>query len=426
MRSLIRGKASNLTAISEIFDAMFSFSQASVADGSAMPMSMGLRYLSTMGGYGGGRKLRNSGGSDFNDGNDDDEILSEKYGRNLSVHPNVPPPNPIPGRPLRGERQTADFQRGNVSETDYRRGGGYDRSRQSFNKPPGGEGKKSGRSSSSSEFSSLDKFDEKHDLKVGSGEEDNLRKKDSQFSIREFLRRPLKDEEKGGDQEKSDFLEKFKLGGVGSKKNPPEKGTDQLPQEEKVQEPPEDADVIFKKMKETGLIPNAVAMLDGLCKDGLTQEALKLFGLMREKGRMPEVVIYTAVVDGFCQAQKLDDAKRIFKKMQSNGIVPNAFSYTVLIKGLCRGKRLDDAVDYCLEMLEAGHSPNVATFTGLVDVLCVDKGVEETRKIIESIKQKGFYLDEKAVREHLDKKGPTSPMVWEAIFGPNKRMQRPF
>ncbi|XP_019053651.1 PREDICTED: pentatricopeptide repeat-containing protein At4g38150-like [Nelumbo nucifera] len=78
---------------------------------------------------------------------------------------------------------------------------------------------------------------------------------------------------------------------------------------------PQDADEIFRKMKETGLIPNAVAMLDDLCKDGLVQEAMKLFGLMHEKGTFLEVVIYTAVVEGFYKAQKLDDAKKIFRKM---------------------------------------------------------------------------------------------------------------
>ena len=76
---------------------------------------------------------------------------------------------------------------------------------------------------------------------------------------------------------------------------------------------------IFKKMKETSLIPNVVAKLDGLCKDGLVQEAMKLFGLMREKVTIPEVVIYIAVVDGFCKAQKLDDAIRI--------IIPHHFFF---------------------------------------------------------------------------------------------------
>ncbi|XP_059654099.1 pentatricopeptide repeat-containing protein At4g38150 [Cornus florida] len=230
-----------------------------------------------------------------------------------------------------------------------------------------------------------------------------------------------------------DFLDKFKLGFDKEGEKPlPDATKPQFRQEEDEENtsdravpvpppppltPPQDADEIFKKMKETGLIPNAVAMLDGLCKDGLVQEAMKLFGLMREKGTIPEVVIYTAVVEGFCKAQKFEDAQRIFRKMQNNGISPNAFSYTVLIQGLYKGKRLEDALDFCVEMLEAGHSPNVATFVGLVDGFCREKGLEEAQSTIGTLKQKGFFFDDKAVRDHLEKKGPFLPLVWEAIFG---------
>ncbi|KAL3510229.1 hypothetical protein ACH5RR_029630 [Cinchona calisaya] len=186
-------------------------------------------------------------------------------------------------------------------------------------------------------------------------------------------------------------------------------------------QPPEDADEIFRKMKRTELIPNAVAMLDGLCK-GLVQEAMKLFGLMRERGTIPEVVMYSAVVEEFCKAQKLDAAVRIFKIMQSNGIRPNAFSYGVLIQGPYRGKRLDDAKEFCLE-LENRHSPNVATFTSLVDGFCWEKGLEEAQTMICTLRQKGFFLDEKPIREYLEKKCPFLPLVWEAILG-NKDPQR--
>ncbi|PIN24009.1 hypothetical protein CDL12_03252 [Handroanthus impetiginosus] len=217
----------------------------------------------------------------------------------------------------------------------------------------------------------------------------------------------------------ADFLEKFKLGFDRKMENPKTDSGDKSIQPEIAEPltPPEDADEIFKKMKETGLIPNAVAMLDGLCKDGLVQEAMKLFGLMREKGTIPEVVVYTAVVEGFCKAHKFDDAVRIFKKMQSNGVVPNVFSFQVLIQGLCSGKRLEDAYEYTIEMLEAGHSPNLATFTGLVDVYCREKGLEEAQNAIGAMRHKGFFVEEKAVREYLDKKGPFLPLVWEAILG---------
>ncbi|CAN4095564.1 unnamed protein product [Withania somnifera] len=231
-------------------------------------------------------------------------------------------------------------------------------------------------------------------------------------------------------QDSEDFLKRFQLGFDRKEESAntdpafhPKGESSESPASEAPSAPPEDADEIFKKMKETGLIPNAVAMLDGLCKDGLVQEAMKLFGLMREKGTIPEVVIYTAVVEGFCKAQKFDDAVRIFRKMQGNGIIPNAFSYGILICGLCQGKRSDDALEFCLEMLEAGHSPNVVTFVTLVDGFCKDKSLEDAQNMIKTVRQKGFILDDKAVREYLDKKGPFLPVVWEAIQG-KKASQR--
>ncbi|KAK3195527.1 hypothetical protein Dsin_026837 [Dipteronia sinensis] len=229
-------------------------------------------------------------------------------------------------------------------------------------------------------------------------------------------------------QSDTSFLEKFKLAADNKTENPPQNDTAERKTgtlDQAAPQPPQDADEIFKKMKETGLIPNAVAMLDGLCKDGLVHEAMKLFGQMRERGTIPEVVIYTAVVDGFCKAHKFDDAVRIFRKMQTTGISPNAFTYTVLIQGLCNSNKLEDAIDYSIEMLEAGHSPNVITFVGLVDGLCREKGVEEARSVIATLTQKGFHVNDKAVRDFLDKKAPFLPSVWEAIFG-KKIPQKPF
>jgi pentatricopeptide repeat protein len=222
-----------------------------------------------------------------------------------------------------------------------------------------------------------------------------------------------------------EFLDKLKLG-VGAKQESKEEKEGEVKAETSPSPPPppQEAEEIFRKLKETGLIPNAVAMLDGLCKDGLVQEAMKLFGLMREKGTIPEVVIYTAVVEGFCKAQKFDDAKRIFRKMQSNGISPNAVSYSVLIQGFYQCDHLDDAVAFCVEMLEAGHSPNVQTFLGLVTRLCSSKGVEEARSVIATLTQKGFFINNKAIKEYVEKK-PAHPHVWEAIFG-NETQEKPF
>ena len=303
---------------------------------------------------------------------------------------------PIPNRPLRGRRPA------NQPPPHFRE---YNRGSQSF--PP--------------------RFDDNHGRP---GEVDKNRP--SQVDLG-FQGRNMAETNRDVGRLGDSFLDKFKLGFDNKTMNSSEVASSNQAEEAKRSNPnqpaqesmPQDANEIFKKMKETGLIPNAVAMLDGLCKDGLVQEALKLFGLMREKGTIPEIVIYTAVVEGFTKAHKADDAKRIFRKMQSSGISPNAFSYTVLIQGLYKCSRLQDAFEFCVEMLEAGHSPNTTTFVGLVDGFCKEKGVEEAKGAIRTLIDKGFTVNEKAVREFLDKKAPFSPSVWEAIFG-KKAPQRPF
>ncbi|XP_057963762.1 pentatricopeptide repeat-containing protein At4g38150 [Malania oleifera] len=376
-----------------------------------------------------GNAQKNDRGNDRLNGDDGDSYYSK-------IHQN--PPEPIPNRPLRGERRVYNqpdrISQRNLglrrNDDDYgdrdvkttasaTNGNSYSR-----NKPLYSGGGNRGRPRSAGEL-----FPEKLNNigDTGSGKASPARTSDNKLSDDNFLERF----KLGGDHKREetkisdDFLEKLKLGGDKSEKTPQNASTS-TPQstgnaEKQEQQPqPEDADEIFRKMKETGLVPNAVAMLDGLCKDGLVQEAMKLFGSMREKGTFPEVVIYTAVVEGFCKAQKLEDAKRIFRKMQSNGISPNAFSYTVLIQGMCNGERLEDGAEFCVEMLEAGHSPNVATFVGVVSGFCKEKSVEEAVRFIERLMQKGYFVNEKAIREYLDKKGPFLPLVWEAIFGKKK------
>lgn len=213
------------------------------------------------------------------------------------------------------------------------------------------------------------------------------------------------------------FLQQFKLNFLNKKFHQPNSQQDQTPTLQ------HNIDEIFNKIKETGFKQNAVSMLDALCKDGLTQEAMQLISLMHTKTTIPDLITYTAVVEAFCKAHKFDEATRIFKKMGDNGITPNAFTYTVLIQGLCEGKCYEDAFGLCVEMLEAGYSPNVGVFVDLVNGFCNDKGVEEAGSVVRRMREKGYFVHDEAVRDCLDNKGYFSPLLPEAIFGKRKTPQ---
>ncbi|KAL5068921.1 hypothetical protein RYX36_019808 [Vicia faba] len=175
-----------------------------------------------------------------------------------------------------------------------------------------------------------------------------------------------------------------------------------------IEEPkdPKDLQEIFHKMRSgDGLLNHAVKMFDALSKQGLTHEALELFGQIKDKGQMPDVVAHTAIIEAYANAGQPKEAHKAYMRMLASGVFPNAYTYTVLIRGLAVNDRfLKDARKYVVEMFEKGMRPNAETYTAV--------------KLLEEMKGKGFVPDEKAVKEFLgNKKGPVFRTVITILFG---------
>lgn len=189
-----------------------------------------------------------------------------------------------------------------------------------------------------------------------------------------------------------------------------------------IEEPkdPKDLQEIFHNMRSgDGMLNHAVKMFDALSKDGLTHEALALFGQIKDKGQMPEVVAHTAIIEAYANAGQPKEALKVYMRMLASGVSPNAYTYTVLIKGLTSdSKFLGDAKKYLLEMMEKGMKPNAATYTAVFEALARDYKAEEATEFLEQIKALGFVADEKAVRELLSsKRGPIFRTVFSILFG---------
>ncbi|KAI9099012.1 hypothetical protein K1719_024779 [Acacia pycnantha] len=189
-----------------------------------------------------------------------------------------------------------------------------------------------------------------------------------------------------------------------------------------IEEPkdPKDLQEIFHNMRSgDGLLNHAVKMFDALSKDGLTHEALALFGQIKDKGQMPDVVAHTAIIEAYANAGQPKEALKVYMRMMASGVSPNAYTYTVLIKGLTSdSKFLGDAKKYLLEMMEKGMKPNAATYTAVFEALAKDYKAEEATEFLEQMKAKGFVADEKAVRELLSSKGgPIFRIVLSILFG---------
>ncbi|MQM21443.1 hypothetical protein Taro_054483 [Colocasia esculenta] len=181
---------------------------------------------------------------------------------------------------------------------------------------------------------------------------------------------------------------------------------------------PKDLQEIFHKMRTEGLTNYAIKMFDGLSKDGLTHEALALFAQIKDKGSMPDVVAHTAVIEAYANAGgHSKEALKTYERMLASGVNPNAYTYSVLIKGLARDGKLKDAGKYILDMMTKGMKPNVATYTAVFEAYVKEGNEDQAKMLLEEMRGKGFTPDEKAVREHLGKRGHVFRSLMSLLFG---------
>ncbi|XP_004495833.1 uncharacterized protein [Cicer arietinum] len=189
-----------------------------------------------------------------------------------------------------------------------------------------------------------------------------------------------------------------------------------------IEEPknPKDLQEIFHNMRSgDGLFNHAIKMFDALSKQGLTHEALELFGQIKDNGQMPDVVAHTAILEAYANAGQPKEALKAYIRMLASGVSPNAYTYAVLVRGLVvDAKFMRDAKKYLLEMMEKGIRPNAETYAAVFEGLVREEKMDEAVQLLEQMKAKGFVPDEKDVREVLsNKRGPIFRTVINILFG---------
>ncbi|KAG6424919.1 hypothetical protein SASPL_115342 [Salvia splendens] len=72
-------------------------------------------------------------------------------------------------------------------------------------------------------------------------------------------------------------------------------------------------------------------LIDGLCKNGMTEAALNLFEEM--------------TIDGLVKANRFSEAEVLFQKVLEVGLEPDIILYTIMMRGLSDAGRMNDAMN---------------------------------------------------------------------------------
>lgn len=134
-------------------------------------------------------------------------------------------------------------------------------------------------------------------------------------------------------------------------------------------------------------------LLKGHCQQLQMDEAKNLIEDMINDAKIePDVVSYNTLIDGCIRVDDSAGALYYFNEMRSRGIAPSKLSYTTLMKAFALSGQPKLARKVFDEMLRDPRvKVDIVAWNMLIEAYCRHGKVEEAKKVVEEMKEKGFY-----------------------------------
>lgn len=155
---------------------------------------------------------------------------------------------------------------------------------------------------------------------------------------------------------------------------------------------------VLAEMTRVGVPANRITyniLLKGYCQHLQIDQAKELVREMTEDaGIEPDVVSYNILIDGCIQVDDTAGALAFFNEMRAKGIAPTKISYTTLMKAFALSGQPKLANKVFDEMLNDPRvKADLVAWNMLVEGYCRLGLVEESKKIIQRMKEHGFHPD---------------------------------
>lgn len=153
---------------------------------------------------------------------------------------------------------------------------------------------------------------------------------------------------------------------------------------------------VLAEMTRIGVPANRITyniLLKGYCQQLQIDKAKELLREMADDAEIePDVVSYNILIDGCILIDDSAGALTFFNEMRARGITPTKVSYTTLMKAFALSSQPKLANKVFDEMLRDPRvKVDIVAWNMLVEGYCRLGLVEEAKKIIERMKENGFY-----------------------------------
>uniref|UniRef100_A0A5B7BLV2 Pentatricopeptide repeat-containing protein n=1 Tax=Davidia involucrata TaxID=16924 RepID=A0A5B7BLV2_DAVIN len=153
---------------------------------------------------------------------------------------------------------------------------------------------------------------------------------------------------------------------------------------------------VLAEMTRVGVPANRITyniLLKGCCQQLQIEKAKELIREMtNDAGIEPDVVSYNTLIDGCILVDDSAGALAYFNEMRARGIAPSKISYTTLMKAFAFSGQPKIANKVFDEMLKDPRvKVDLVAWNMLVEGYCRLGLVEEAKKIVERMRENGFY-----------------------------------
>ncbi|KDP29071.1 hypothetical protein JCGZ_16460 [Jatropha curcas] len=153
---------------------------------------------------------------------------------------------------------------------------------------------------------------------------------------------------------------------------------------------------VLAEMTRIGVPANRITyniLLKGHCQQLQIDKAKELLKEMTDDAEIqPDVVSYNTLIDGCIQVDDSAGALAFFNEMRAKGIAPTKISYTTLMKAFALSGQPKLANQVFDEMFKDPRvRVDLIAWNMLVEGFCKLGSIEEAKKIVERMKENGFY-----------------------------------
>ncbi|KAF6140816.1 hypothetical protein GIB67_042229 [Kingdonia uniflora] len=122
-------------------------------------------------------------------------------------------------------------------------------------------------------------------------------------------------------------------------------------------------------------------MVNGYCAQGRLTDAIGFFKRMGEKNCSPDTLSYNYLIEQLCGNEMMAEAEELFKEMGEDMISsPDEFTYMLLVNTCLEKNRVDEASKYFAKMAETSTlRPNAFSFNKIIDALIESGKIDEAK-----------------------------------------------